>query len=109
LQGEPRPFVDDLSCAALPDLLLQALLASFRSLKAINQSVERCFITLLEDEARLVIKLQCRHGALNAMATGLPLHHQEPSLGIIKTHQLYFEDCETLSVSLPVCSKRFDG
>eukprot|EP00045_Choanoeca_perplexa_P004919 m.41492 g.41492 ORF g.41492 m.41492 type:complete len:429 (+) comp12837_c0_seq2:66-1352(+) len=55
----------------------KALLASFKSLKAINQSVERCFITLSEDEARLIIKLQCRHG-------------------IVKTHQLFFEDCETL-------------
>lgn len=51
----------------------------FKSVSNIEKSVESCDIQLNEDECRLVFQLKCRHG-------------------ILKTHQLTFQECETLQV-----------
>ena len=52
----------------------------FKSLSNIDKSVESCDINLNEEDCRLVFQLKCRHG-------------------IVKTHQLTFQECESLQAS----------
>lgn len=51
--------------------------AAFKSLVALEKTVERCSIHVDLDDCRLVIRMHCKHA-------------------IIKTHRLHFEECETL-------------
>ncbi|XP_068922587.1 cell cycle checkpoint control protein RAD9A isoform X2 [Petaurus breviceps papuanus] len=55
----------------------KSFLSVFRSLAALEKTVERCCITLSPESSRLVIQLHCKHG-------------------VTKTHNLSFQECESL-------------
>ncbi|XP_074087049.1 cell cycle checkpoint control protein RAD9A isoform X1 [Macrotis lagotis] len=54
-----------------------SFLAVFRSLAALEKTVERCCISLSPGSGRLVVQLHCKHG-------------------VTKTHNLAFQECESL-------------
>ncbi|XP_040826696.1 cell cycle checkpoint control protein RAD9A isoform X1 [Ochotona curzoniae] len=58
-------------------ILMKSFLSVFRSLAALEKTVERCCITLNGLSSRLVVQLHCR-------------------FGVRKTHNLSFQDCESL-------------
>ena len=84
----------------------------------IEKSVERCTIELDPAEGTAVFKLHCYHGArrgagadrrtrrdkrartvLNVDPRRHPFSPTDPSCaGIVKTHRLYYEECELLQV-----------
>ncbi|XP_003341960.4 cell cycle checkpoint control protein RAD9A-like isoform X1 [Monodelphis domestica] len=58
-------------------VLMKSFLSVFRSLAALEKTVERCCIALSTENSRLVIQLHCKHG-------------------VTKTHNLSFQECESL-------------
>ncbi|XP_072495380.1 cell cycle checkpoint control protein RAD9A isoform X3 [Notamacropus eugenii] len=58
-------------------VLMKSFLSVFRSLAALEKTVERCCIALSPESSRLVIQLHCKHG-------------------VTKTHNLSFQECESL-------------
>ncbi|XP_036619959.1 cell cycle checkpoint control protein RAD9A isoform X1 [Trichosurus vulpecula] len=58
-------------------VLMKSFLSVFRSLVALEKTVERCCIALSSQSNRLVIQLHCKHG-------------------VTKTHNLSFQECESL-------------
>ncbi|KAM8969836.1 cell cycle checkpoint control protein RAD9A isoform X1 [Sarcophilus harrisii] len=58
-------------------VLMKSFLAVFRSLAALEKTVERCCITLSPESNRLVVQLHCKHG-------------------VTKTYNLSFQECESL-------------
>ncbi|XP_045749139.1 cell cycle checkpoint control protein RAD9A isoform X6 [Mirounga angustirostris] len=58
-------------------ILMKSFLAVFRSLATVERSVEKCCISLGGRSSRLVVQLHCKYG-------------------VRKTHNLSFQDCESL-------------
>ncbi|XP_066504767.1 cell cycle checkpoint control protein RAD9A isoform X2 [Hoplias malabaricus] len=58
-------------------MLIKSVQAVFRSLSSLERSVEKCRIQLNSEKSRLTITLHCKHG-------------------LLKTHNLSFQDCESL-------------
>uniref|UniRef100_A0AAR2J8L8 Cell cycle checkpoint control protein RAD9A n=1 Tax=Pygocentrus nattereri TaxID=42514 RepID=A0AAR2J8L8_PYGNA len=56
---------------------IRSMLTVFRSLSSLERSVEKCRIELNSKRSRLTVTLHCRHG-------------------LLKTHNLSFQDCESL-------------
>lgn len=85
---------------------LQSFLSVFRSLAALEKTVERCCITLNGLSSRLVVQLHCRFGARAAGWRRAPCGRQwdwgtaaetlSAPAGVRKTHNLSFQDCESL-------------
>lgn len=58
-------------------MAIKSVQAVFRSLSTLEKTVEKCHIKLDEQTSRLTFTLHCKHG-------------------LLKTHNLSFQDCETL-------------
>nr|XP_028595604.1 cell cycle checkpoint control protein RAD9A [Podarcis muralis]XP_028595613.1 cell cycle checkpoint control protein RAD9A [Podarcis muralis]XP_028595622.1 cell cycle checkpoint control protein RAD9A [Podarcis muralis] len=58
-------------------VLMKSFLAIFRSLPSLEKTVEKCLISLSSHHSRFRVKLYCKYG-------------------VIKTHDLSFQDCESL-------------
>lgn len=58
-------------------MTVKGVQAVFRSLSSLEKTVERCRIQLSAEKSRLTITLHCKHG-------------------LLKTHNLSFQDCESL-------------
>uniref|UniRef100_A0A8C6GKI6 Cell cycle checkpoint control protein n=1 Tax=Mus spicilegus TaxID=10103 RepID=A0A8C6GKI6_MUSSI len=58
-------------------ILMKAFLSVFRSLAIVEKSVEKCCISLSGSHSHLVVQLHCKYG-------------------VKKTHNLSFQDCESL-------------
>ncbi|XP_076878535.1 cell cycle checkpoint control protein RAD9A [Brachyhypopomus gauderio] len=56
---------------------IKSMQAVFRSLSSLERSVEKCRIQMDSEKSRLTITLHCKHG-------------------LLKTHNLSFQDCESL-------------
>ncbi|KAK7138300.1 hypothetical protein R3I94_013811 [Phoxinus phoxinus] len=56
---------------------IKSVQAVFKSLSSLDRSVEKCRIQLNSEKSRLTITLHCKHG-------------------LLKTHNLSFQDCESL-------------
>ncbi|KAL7886175.1 hypothetical protein AOLI_G00064700 [Acnodon oligacanthus] len=56
---------------------IKSMLTVFRSLSSLERSVEKCRIELNSERSRLTVTLHCKHG-------------------LLKTHNLSFQDCESL-------------
>ncbi|XP_026855128.2 cell cycle checkpoint control protein RAD9A isoform X1 [Electrophorus electricus] len=56
---------------------IKSVQAVFRSLSSLERSVEKCRIQMNSEKSRLTITLHCKHG-------------------LLKTHNLSFQDCESL-------------
>ncbi|XP_077091901.1 cell cycle checkpoint control protein RAD9A [Siphateles boraxobius] len=56
---------------------IKSVQAVFKSLSSLDRSVEKCRIELNSEKSRLTITLHCKHG-------------------LLKTHNLSFQDCESL-------------
>ncbi|XP_072519268.1 cell cycle checkpoint control protein RAD9A isoform X2 [Salminus brasiliensis] len=56
---------------------IKSMQAVFRSLSSLERSVEKCRIELNSEKSRLTVTLHCKHG-------------------LLKTHNLSFQDCESL-------------
>lgn len=67
------PGQDPLRCK----ILMKSFLSVFRSLVTLEKTVEKCCISVSGGSSRLVVQLLCRHG-------------------VRKTHNLSFQDCESL-------------
>lgn len=67
------PDQDPLRCK----ILMKSFLSVFRSLAMLEKTVEKCCISLNVSSSRLVVQLHCKYG-------------------VKKTHNLSFQDCESL-------------
>lgn len=60
-------------------MAFQGFLNAFKSVSALERSVERCKVMMNWEDAKLVVQLNCRYG-------------------IVKTFNIAFIECETLQV-----------
>lgn len=79
----------------------QSFLSVFRSLVMVEKTVEKCCISLNGKSSYLVVQLHCRYGEWAAGWPGgwrlvRPTETLFAHPGVRKTHNLSFQDCESL-------------
>lgn len=88
----------------------QSFLSVFRSLAMVEKTVEKCCISLSGSNSHLVVQLYCKYGEQAAGQPGVPsvgaggsdvkvakpTETLSPYPGVKKTHNLSFQDCESL-------------
>lgn len=84
----------------------QSFLSVFRSLAMVEKTVEKCCISLSGSNSHLVVQLHCKYGERVAgqfpprvwgeAKVVKPTETLSPFPGVKKTHNLSFQDCESL-------------
>ncbi|MBZ3880933.1 Cell cycle checkpoint control protein RAD9A [Sciurus carolinensis] len=86
-------------------ILMKSFLSVFRSLAVLEKTVEKCCISLNGRSSRLVVQLHCKYGEQapgqlrgypGAREAGKPAETLSAHAGVRKTHNLSFQDCESL-------------
>ena len=92
---------------------MQSCVSVFKALSTLEKTVERCSFYLDAQQNKLVFVFHCRHGeatsSLCSLESASPLEFMYP--GIIKTHNLGFQECEALQAvfTKDLCPNRIIG
>ena len=74
---------------------MQSCLAVFKALSTLEKTVDRCRLHLDPDENKLVFIFHCKHSKMFSI-TNAGLGISNVPTGIVKTHNLGFQECEAL-------------